>query len=106
MKTIQTFDADLGLKRDVEFGKRSGCKAPASKLAYKWPLALDMIRSGFKAGREKKLLAFFTKHFNELSPTAEVSILGGIGYVTQDPENIEALVVAFVELSSLIVDYF
>jgi hypothetical protein len=50
-----------------------------------------MVKSGFRAGREKKLLAFFTKHFDQLSPTAEVKILGGIGYVTQDPENIEAL---------------
>jgi hypothetical protein len=49
------------------------------------------MKSGFRAGREKKLLAFFTKHFDQLSPTAEVKILGGIGYVTQDPENIEAL---------------
>ena len=49
------------------------------------------MKSGFRAGREKKLLAFFTKHFDQLSPTAEVSILGGIGYVTQDPENIEAV---------------
>ena len=50
-----------------------------------------MMKSGFRAGREKKLLAFFTQHFDQLSPTAEVKILGGIGYVTQDPENIEAL---------------
>jgi hypothetical protein len=49
------------------------------------------MRDGFRAGRERKLLAFFTEHFNQLSPTAEVKILGGIGYVTQDPENIEAL---------------
>ena len=53
--------------------------------------ALDIVKSGFRAGRQKKLLAFFTKHFDQLSPTAEVSILGGIGYVTQDPENIEAV---------------
>jgi hypothetical protein len=49
------------------------------------------MKSGFEAGREKKLLAFFTKHFDQLSPTAEVKILGGVGYVTQDPENIEAI---------------
>ncbi|KAL5316574.1 hypothetical protein ACEPPN_015623 [Leptodophora sp. 'Broadleaf-Isolate-01'] len=49
------------------------------------------MRDGFRAGRDKKLLAFFTEQFDQLSPTAEVKILGGIGYVTQDPENIEAL---------------
>ncbi|PMD38765.1 putative cytochrome P450 alkane hydroxylase [Hyaloscypha variabilis F] len=78
-------------RHDVEFGKQSGCKPSAAKLLYRWPLALDIMKSGFRAGREKKLLAFFTKHFDQLSPTAEVKILGGIGYVTQDPENIEAL---------------
>lgn len=76
---------------DVEFGKRNGCKPSAAKLKYTWPLALDILKDGFKAGREKKLLAFFTRHFDQLNTTAEVSILGGIGYVTQDPENIEAL---------------
>ena len=73
----------------MKFGKRSGCKPIAAKLIYKWPFALDIMKSGFRAGRE--LLAFFTKHFDQLSPTTEVKILGSIGYVTQDPENIEAL---------------
>ncbi|KAG4443781.1 hypothetical protein IFR05_000772 [Cadophora sp. M221] len=49
------------------------------------------MRDGFRAGRDNKLLAFFTEQFDQLSSTAEVSILGGIGYVTQAPENIEAL---------------
>jgi len=68
-----------------------GCKPSATKLVYHWPLALDVMKDGFRAGREKKLLAFFTKHFDPLGPTAEVKVLGGIGYVTQDPRNIEAL---------------
>ncbi|KAG4416683.1 hypothetical protein IFR04_010201 [Cadophora malorum] len=81
----------LNYRHDIEFGKRNGCKPSAAKLIYHWPLALDVLKDGFKAGRDKKLLAFFTKHFDQLSPTAEVRILGGIGFVTQDPENIEAL---------------
>jgi hypothetical protein len=76
---------------DSDFGERTGCKPPSAKLAYRWPLALDVLRDGFKAGREKKLLAFFTEYFEKLSPTAEVRILGGVGYVTQDPENVEAI---------------
>ncbi|OBT63865.1 hypothetical protein VE03_06632 [Pseudogymnoascus sp. 23342-1-I1] len=76
---------------DVEFGKRNGCKPSSAKLVYHWPLALDILKDGFRAGREKKLLSFFTQHFSQLKPTAEVKILGGIGYVTQDPENIKAL---------------
>ena len=49
------------------------------------------MKKGFRAGREKKLLEHFTPYFDELGPTAEVSILGGTGYVTKDPENIEAI---------------
>jgi hypothetical protein len=49
------------------------------------------LKDGFRAGREKKILAFFTNHFHQLGPTAEARVLGGIGYVTQDPENVEAL---------------
>jgi len=61
-------------------------------LRYKWPLALDLVKRGFKAGRQKKLLALFTYYFEELGgPTAELTILGGTGYVTKDPENIEAI---------------
>ncbi|KAH7356934.1 cytochrome P450 [Rhexocercosporidium sp. MPI-PUGE-AT-0058] len=61
---------------DVEFGKRKGCKPSAPKLIYHWPLALDILRDGFRAGRDKKLLAFFAEQFDQLSPTAEVKILG------------------------------
>lgn len=65
---------------------------PAYVLKYQWPLALDIVKRGFKAGRQKKLLALFTDYFEELGgPTAELTILGGTGYVTKDPENIEAI---------------
>ena len=76
---------------DAEFGKRNGCKPPAYVLKYKWPLALDVLSRGFKAGRQKKLLALFTHYFQQLGPTAELTILGGTGYATKDPENIEAI---------------
>lgn len=46
---------------------------------------------GFRAGREKKLLALFTDYFAQLGSTPEITILGGTGYATKDPENIEAL---------------
>ncbi|CZT48091.1 related to cytochrome P450 CYP4/CYP19/CYP26 subfamilies [Rhynchosporium secalis] len=76
---------------DVQFGNQKGCKPSVSKLIYHWPLALDIMKTAFKAGRDKKLLAFFTTHFDQLHPTTEVRIRGGIGYVTQDPENINNL---------------
>lgn len=76
---------------DIEFGIRNGCKPPAFVLQYKWPLALDVMKRGFHAGRQKKLLGLFTDYFKELGPTAQLTILGGTGYATKDPENIEAI---------------
>ncbi|MCJ1437308.1 hypothetical protein MMC27_006694 [Xylographa pallens] len=85
----------LILKRDTEFGKVNGCKPPTYVLLYKWPLALDIVKRAFAARREKKLLSLFTDYFTILGPTVELTllgaVLGGTGYATMDPENIEAV---------------
>ena len=61
-------------------------------LDYKWPFALDVVKRGFYAGRQKKLLALFTEYFKQLGgTTAELTILAGTGFATKDPENIEAI---------------
>ena len=49
------------------------------------------MKKGFQAGRQKKLLALFTEYFEQLGSTPELTILGGTGYATKDPENIEAI---------------
>jgi hypothetical protein len=78
-------------QNETAFGKRNGCQPAAFVLAYKWPLALDVVKRGFRARRQKKLLSFFTEYFHELGPTVELTILGGTGFATMDPENIEAI---------------
>ena len=60
-------------------------------LSYKWPFGLDVVRRGFKAGRQVKLLALFGWYFGQLGPTVELTILGGTGFATMDPENVETL---------------
>ena len=60
-------------------------------LSYRWPLALDIVKRGFKAGRQKRLLSLFTEYFDQLGPTVELTILGGTGFATMDPENVEAV---------------
>ena len=50
-----------------------------------------MVKRGFKAGRQKRLLSLFTDYFDQLGPTVELTILGGVGFATMDPENIEAV---------------
>lgn len=80
---------DKGSQADIEFGNRNGCKAPIHVLQYDWPLALDLVKQGFKAGRQEKSLALFTEKLG--GTTAKLTILGGTGYVTKDPENIAAI---------------
>lgn len=62
-----------------------------SKLPYNWPLGIDIIKRGLKANANKKLLALFTAFFDELGPNIEPTLLSGRGFVTMDPENIEAV---------------
>lgn len=80
------------LQSEVRFAEQNGCKPSAFVLRYKWPLALDVVKRGFAFGRNKKLLALFTEYFELLGgSTVELTLLGGTGYATKDPENIEAL---------------
>ncbi len=60
-------------------------------LSYKWPFGLDVVKRGFRAGRQGRLLALFGWYFGQLGPTVELTILGGTGYATMDPENVETL---------------
>ncbi|KJX99949.1 cytochrome P450 alkane hydroxylase like protein [Zymoseptoria brevis] len=78
-------------REDVRYGDQHGCKPPTWVMPYKLPLALDVLKKGFHAGRQKRLLAMFDQYFDTLGPTVEVSILAGKGYATMDPANIEAI---------------
>lgn len=89
------------LQKETEFGEKNGCKPPTSVLAYKWPLALDVVKRGFRAGRQKKLLSLFTDYWGFLGSTVELTILGGTGYATMDPDNIEAVLSTRFEGTSL-----
>ena len=60
-------------------------------LSYKWPFGLDVVGRGFAAGRQGRLLALFGRYFWQLGPTVELTILGGTGYATMDPENVATL---------------
>lgn len=61
------------------------------KLPYKWPLAIDIVRKGFKAHWDKQLLQLFQELYHGLGPNIEQTLLGGTGFVTIDPENIETM---------------
>ena len=61
------------------------------KLPYKWPLALDIVRRGFEAHWDKRLLGLFSDLYDGLGPNIEQTLLGTTGFVTIDPENIEVM---------------
>ncbi|KAI4086117.1 MAG: hypothetical protein LQ344_007830 [Seirophora lacunosa] len=62
-----------------------------TKLPYKWPLALDIVRRGFQAHWNKRLLGLFADLYDGLGPNIEQTLLGNTGLVTLDPENIETM---------------
>jgi hypothetical protein len=73
------------------------------KLPYKWPLAIDIVRSGFRAHWDKRLLQLFQELYRGLGPNIEQTLLGGTGFVTIDPENIETMLSTRFEGKSIIV---
>jgi hypothetical protein len=52
---------------------------------------------GFQANSDRRLLSLYSQFFDELGPNIEQTLLGGTGFVTMDPENIEALLVTRFE---------
>lgn len=52
---------------------------------------MDIVKRGLEANSKKRLLALFSSFFDELGPNVEATVLGGTGFVTMDPENIEAV---------------
>lgn len=49
------------------------------------------MRRGFRAHWDKQLLQLFQDLYHGLGPNIEQTLLGGTGFVTIDPENIETM---------------
>lgn len=62
-----------------------------SKFPYKWPLALDLLKQQYDANKAKRLLSAQKPFFNEFGPNIEYTLLGDTGFLTFDPENLEAI---------------
>ncbi|KAH8590372.1 cytochrome P450 [Bisporella sp. PMI_857] len=76
---------------ETAWGEQQGCQPIKVKLPYRWPLAIDIVRRGFRAHWDKKLLQLFQDLYDGLGPNIEQTLLGGTGFVTIDPENIETM---------------
>ncbi len=79
------------LQADHAFSAQHGCKPMGSKFPYKWPFALDLLKRQYDANKTQRLLAFQTPYFDRLGPNIELRLFGEVGYLTFDPENLEAI---------------
>ena len=62
-----------------------------ARLAFRWPLAVDVIAEAIRTDRMGRLLSFFQSLVNETGNTFEQVLLGARGIDTQDPSNLEAI---------------
>ncbi|RDW69225.1 hypothetical protein BP6252_08245 [Coleophoma cylindrospora] len=83
--------SSVAYRAETAWGEQHGCMPIQVKLPYKWPLAIDIVRKGFRAHWDKQLLQLFQDLYRGLGPNIEQTLLGATGFVTHDPENIETM---------------
>ncbi|KAI9795453.1 MAG: hypothetical protein M1835_005787 [Candelina submexicana] len=98
--TLMTIALALGLyivlqrrweyQADQAFGRSHGCLPMETKLPYKWPLALDILKRQYDALPSQRLLAFQSQYLEKM-PNMELHLFGQVGYMTTDPRNIESI---------------
>lgn len=62
-----------------------------SRVPYKWPFALDLLKSQYKANSEKRLMRFQSQYYESLGANFEINLFGNSGYVSTDPNTVETL---------------
>lgn len=80
-----------GRQEEAAFAKSNGCLPVKSKLPYKFPGGLDILKIQYDQLPNKKLLAFQSQFFHKLDPTFSIHLFGGTGYITTDPRNVETV---------------
>lgn len=78
-------------QEEATFANSNGCLPAKSKLPYKFPGGLDILKIQYDHLPNKKLLAFQSQFFRKLDPTFSIHLFGGTGYITTDPRNVEAV---------------
>lgn len=57
----------------------------------KLPFAVDLVKRLWDANQDQRLLAFQQDFIEELGPNLEQRLLGDVGLVTLDPENVKTI---------------
>lgn len=80
-----------GIQEETAFAIANGCLPVKSKLPYRIPGGLDLLKVQYDQLPKKKLLAFQSQFFHRLAPTFSIHLFGGTGYITTDPRNVETV---------------
>ncbi|KAL8731008.1 MAG: hypothetical protein Q9166_003659 [cf. Caloplaca sp. 2 TL-2023] len=81
----------VNLPSNAIFAVQHGCKPTRSLFPYKWPFALDLLYRQYQINKTKRLLAAQKPFFDDLGSTIELRLFGDVGFLTFDPDNIEAI---------------
>ncbi|KAH6672294.1 cytochrome P450 [Halenospora varia] len=78
---------------DNAYAQEHGCKAAQCTLPYRWPLGLDIMKAQYDALVSGHLLAGQIEWWDAdgMGKTFRVKLLGAVGYVTHDPQNLETI---------------
>lgn len=78
-------------KLEDAFGVEHGCLPIQAVTVGKWPGNLDLAKGLWDANSDGKLLAYQGRFIEKLGPNIEQRIIGDVGIVTLDPENVKAV---------------
>ena len=73
------------------FGDQHGCQPIKTIFQGRLPLGLDLVRGLLSANANQHLLSYLQPFIDSLGPNLELRILGNVGLVTIDPENVQAV---------------
>ena len=62
-----------------------------TKVPYKWPFALDLLKRQYDANSDKRLMKFQSQYFDKLVANFEINLFGNSGYISTDPRTVETL---------------
>ena len=57
----------------------------------KWPWNIDLVKGLWEANEDDRLLAYQGRFIDKLGPNLEQRMLGDVGLVTLDPDNVKAI---------------
>jgi len=81
------------IKLEEAIAKQHNCEPVLPRVPYKWPLALDLLRVQYRALFSGHTLEALTDYIT-IAGTVKLELWGVTGYITTDPENVDAILSA------------